>query len=32
MSYQTKLPISGDTVVTMHTNIGDIKIKMFTEI
>ena len=31
MSYQTSLPVSGDTVVTMQTNMGDIKIKMFPD-
>ena len=31
MSYQTILPVSGDTVVTMQTNMGDIKIKMFPD-
>lgn len=31
MSYQTKLPETGDTVAVMHTNMGDIKIKIFTD-
>ena len=31
MSVQTSLPIAGDTVATMHTNHGDIKIKMFPQ-
>lgn len=29
MSFQTELPKAGDTVAVMHTNHGDIKIKMF---
>lgn len=31
MSYQTDLPVSGDTVAVMHTSMGDIKIKLFSE-
>lgn len=30
MGFQTKLPALGDTVAVMHTNMGDIKIKLFT--
>ena len=29
MSIQTSLPVKGDTVAVMHTNMGDIKIKLF---
>ena len=29
MSYQTSLPVAGDTVAIMHTCKGDIKIKLF---
>ncbi|MBO5726058.1 MAG: peptidylprolyl isomerase [Clostridia bacterium] len=29
MSFQTSLPVKGDTVAVMHTNMGDIKIKLF---
>ena len=29
MSIQTALPVKGDTVAVMHTNMGDIKIKLF---
>lgn len=31
MSYQTKLPASSDIVAVMHTNMGDIKIKLFPD-
>ncbi|MEE1198314.1 MAG: peptidylprolyl isomerase [Acutalibacteraceae bacterium] len=31
MSFQTALPVKGDTVAVMHTNMGDIKIKLFPE-
>lgn len=31
MSIQTALPVKGDTVAVMHTNMGDIKIKLFPE-
>ncbi len=31
MSKQTALPVSGDTVAIMHTNMGDISIKLFPE-
>ena len=31
MSFQTTLPEKGDTVAIMHTNMGDIKIKLFVE-
>ena len=31
MSKQTALPVSGDTVAVMHTNMGDISIKLFPE-
>ena len=30
MSYQTNLPTKDDTVAVMHTSLGDIKIKLFT--
>ncbi|MBQ4154467.1 MAG: peptidylprolyl isomerase [Clostridia bacterium] len=30
MSYQTALPTKDDTVAVMHTSLGDIKIKLFT--
>ena len=30
MSYQTNLPTKDDTVAIMHTSLGDIKIKLFT--
>ena len=29
MSFQTSAPVKGDTVAVMHTNMGDIKIKLF---
>ncbi len=29
MSFQTSAPVKGDTVAIMHTNMGDIKIKLF---
>ncbi|MBR4072312.1 MAG: peptidylprolyl isomerase [Clostridia bacterium] len=29
--YQLNAPVSGDTVAVMHTNMGDIKIKLFPE-
>lgn len=29
MGFQTKMPALGDTVAVMHTNMGDIKIKLF---
>ena len=29
MSFQTKAPEKGDLVAVMHTNMGDIKIKLF---
>ena len=29
MSFKTSLPLKGDTVAVMHTNMGDIKIKLF---
>lgn len=29
MSFQTSTPVNGDTVAVMHTNMGDIKIKLF---
>jgi len=29
--YQLSAPVSGDTVAVMHTNMGDIKIKLFPE-
>ena len=29
MSFQTKMPEKGDLVAVMHTNMGDIKIKLF---
>jgi peptidyl-prolyl cis-trans isomerase B (cyclophilin B) len=31
MNIQTALPVSGDTVATMKTNMGDIKIKLFPQ-
>lgn len=31
MNIQTALPVSGDTVATMKTTLGDIKIKLFPE-
>lgn len=31
MGFQTNLPALGDTVAVMHTNMGDIKIKLFVE-
>ena len=31
MSFQTNLPSKGDTVAIMHTNMGDIKIKLFVD-
>lgn len=31
MSYQTQAPQQGDLVAVMHTNMGDIKIKLFPE-
>ena len=31
MNIQTLLPVAGDTVATMKTNMGDIKIKLFPE-
>lgn len=31
MNIQTSLPVAGDTVATMKTNMGDIKIKLFPE-
>ena len=31
MSKQTALPVSGDTVAIMHTNMGDISIKLFPD-
>ena len=31
MSYQTAAPEKGDLVAVMHTNMGDIKIKLFPE-
>lgn len=31
MSIQTSMPQKGDTVAIMHTNMGDIKIKLFKE-
>ncbi len=31
MSFQTKAPEKGDLVAVMHTNMGDIKIKLFPE-
>ncbi len=31
MSYQTSAPAAGDIVATMHTNHGDIKIRLFPE-
>ena len=29
MSFQTQLPLKGDLIAVMHTNMGDIKIKLF---
>ncbi|MBO5852540.1 MAG: peptidylprolyl isomerase [Clostridia bacterium] len=29
MSFQTSAPVKGDTIAVMHTNMGDIKIKLF---
>ena len=29
MSFQTSAPVKGDKVAVMHTNMGDIKIKLF---
>ena len=31
MNIQTSLPVAGDTVATMKTNMGDIKIKLFPQ-
>ena len=31
MSFQTSAPQKGDLVAIMHTNMGDIKIKLFPE-
>ncbi len=31
MSFQTKAPQQGDLIAVMHTNMGDIKIKLFPE-
>ncbi len=31
MSIQTAIPVKGDTVAIMHTNMGDIKIKLFAD-
>ena len=31
MSIQTSAPKAGDTIAVMHTNMGDIKIKLFSE-
>ncbi len=31
MTFQTKKPLQGDTVAVMHTNMGDIKIKLFVD-
>ena len=31
MRFQTNLPTKGDTVAIMHTNMGDIKIKLFVD-
>ena len=31
MSYQTDMPKAGDTTCTMHTTMGDIKIRLFPE-
>lgn len=31
MAFQLKEPLSGDTIAVMHTNMGDIKIKLFPD-
>ena len=31
MSYQLRAPEAGDTVITMSTTLGDIRIRMFPE-
>lgn len=31
MSYQTNAPVEGDLIAIMHTNMGDIKIKLFKD-
>ncbi len=32
MSFQTSLPVAGDVTATVHTNMGDIKIKLFPKL